>query len=76
MVNFSYRQVDQNWFEGKIRDTIGIFPVTYVDLVEEVPQVSTSSSSSKVIDVDDPIILSKSVMKPLNIDTALTEYPV
>nr|XP_046274326.1 mucin-12-like isoform X6 [Scatophagus argus] len=38
------RQVDQNWYEGKIPDTTkqGIFPVSYVDIVKRSPsKVST-----------------------------------
>uniref|UniRef100_UPI0037E87BBB sorbin and SH3 domain-containing protein 2 n=1 Tax=Semicossyphus pulcher TaxID=241346 RepID=UPI0037E87BBB len=33
------RQVDQNWYEGKIPDTTkqGIFPVSYVDIVKRSP---------------------------------------
>lgn len=26
------RQIDENWFEGKIGDRKGIFPVTYVEV--------------------------------------------
>ncbi|KAJ0033141.1 hypothetical protein NQD34_000248 [Periophthalmus magnuspinnatus] len=37
------RQVDQNWYEGKIPDTTkqGIFPVSYVDLVKRSPSKSS-----------------------------------
>lgn len=38
------RQVDQNWYEGKIPGTTkqGIFPVSYVDLVKRPPsKIST-----------------------------------
>lgn len=38
------RQVDQNWYEGKIPGTTkqGIFPVSYVDVVKRPPsKVST-----------------------------------
>uniref|UniRef100_A0A665WBJ4 Sorbin and SH3 domain containing 2a n=1 Tax=Echeneis naucrates TaxID=173247 RepID=A0A665WBJ4_ECHNA len=33
------RQVDQNWYEGKIPDTTkqGIFPVSYVDIIKRSP---------------------------------------
>ncbi|KAM4603276.1 sorbin and SH3 domain-containing protein 2 [Polymixia lowei] len=36
------RQVDQNWYEGKIPDTTkqGIFPVSYVDIVKHSPSKS------------------------------------
>ncbi|KAM3864939.1 sorbin and SH3 domain-containing protein 2 [Diretmus argenteus] len=36
------RQVDQNWYEGKIPDTTkqGIFPVSYVDIVKRSPSKS------------------------------------
>uniref|UniRef100_A0A667W8K7 Sorbin and SH3 domain containing 2 n=1 Tax=Myripristis murdjan TaxID=586833 RepID=A0A667W8K7_9TELE len=36
------RQVDQNWYEGKIPDTNkqGIFPVSYVDIVKRSPSKS------------------------------------
>ncbi|KAM6972326.1 sorbin and SH3 domain-containing protein 2 isoform 2-T2 [Aplochiton taeniatus] len=36
------RQVDQNWYEGKIPDTTkqGIFPVSYVDVVKRSPSKS------------------------------------
>ncbi|XP_061840088.1 sorbin and SH3 domain-containing protein 2-like isoform X2 [Nerophis lumbriciformis] len=36
------RQVDQNWYEGKIPDTSkqGIFPVAYVDLIKRSPSKS------------------------------------
>ncbi|XP_077965401.1 sorbin and SH3 domain-containing protein 2 isoform X11 [Gasterosteus aculeatus] len=42
------RQVDQNWYEGRIPDTSkqGIFPVSYIDIVKR----STSKSSSHHID--------------------------
>ncbi|XP_032357102.1 sorbin and SH3 domain-containing protein 2 isoform X4 [Etheostoma spectabile] len=42
------RQVDQNWYEGKIPDTTkqGIFPVSYVDIVKRSP----SKSSARHID--------------------------
>ncbi|KAM8880202.1 sorbin and SH3 domain-containing protein 2 isoform 5-T5 [Spinachia spinachia] len=42
------RQVDQNWYEGKIPDTTkqGIFPVSYIDLIKR----SASKSSSHHID--------------------------
>ncbi|XP_029949141.1 sorbin and SH3 domain-containing protein 2 [Salarias fasciatus] len=38
------RQVDQNWYEGKIPDTTkqGIFPVSYVDIVKRSPARSSS----------------------------------
>ncbi|KAF7659587.1 hypothetical protein LDENG_00296410 [Lucifuga dentata] len=38
------RQVDQNWYEGKIPDTTkqGIFPVSYVDIVKRSPSKSSS----------------------------------
>lgn len=38
------RQVDQNWYEGKIPGTTkqGIFPVSYVDVVKRPPsKIST-----------------------------------
>ncbi|KAI1887584.1 hypothetical protein AGOR_G00191810 [Albula goreensis] len=36
------RQVDQNWYEGKIADTNkqGIFPVSYVDIIKRSPSKS------------------------------------
>ncbi|XP_066574327.1 sorbin and SH3 domain-containing protein 2 isoform X8 [Amia ocellicauda] len=36
------RQVDQNWYEGKIPDTSkqGIFPVSYVDVIKKSPSKS------------------------------------
>uniref|UniRef100_A0AAQ4NNM6 Sorbin and SH3 domain containing 2a n=1 Tax=Gasterosteus aculeatus aculeatus TaxID=481459 RepID=A0AAQ4NNM6_GASAC len=42
------RQVDQNWYEGRIPDTSkqGIFPVSYIDIIKR----STSKSSSHHID--------------------------
>ena len=38
------RQVDQNWYEGKIPETTkqGIFPVSYVDIVKRSPSKSSS----------------------------------
>ncbi|XP_078807077.1 sorbin and SH3 domain-containing protein 1 isoform X18 [Oryzias latipes] len=38
------RQVDQNWYEGKIPDTTkqGIFPMSYVDLVKPSPSKSSA----------------------------------
>ncbi|XP_054866225.1 sorbin and SH3 domain-containing protein 2 isoform X8 [Amphiprion ocellaris] len=38
------RQVDQNWYEGKIPDTTkqGIFPVSYVDIVKRSPSKSST----------------------------------
>nr|XP_020470007.1 sorbin and SH3 domain-containing protein 2 isoform X5 [Monopterus albus] len=38
------RQVDQNWYEGKIPDTTkqGIFPVSYVDIVKRSPSRSSA----------------------------------
>ncbi|XP_031718830.1 sorbin and SH3 domain-containing protein 2 isoform X8 [Anarrhichthys ocellatus] len=38
------RQVDQNWYEGKIPDTAkqGIFPVSYIDIVKRSPTKSSS----------------------------------
>ncbi|XP_047144927.1 sorbin and SH3 domain-containing protein 1 homolog isoform X2 [Hydra vulgaris] len=35
------RQVDENWFEGKFDDNIGIFPVNYVEVIKE-PLVETA----------------------------------
>ncbi|XP_072318360.1 uncharacterized protein [Eucyclogobius newberryi] len=42
------RQVDQNWYEGKIPDTTkqGIFPVSYVDLVKRSPARSSTQHSN------------------------------
>ncbi|KAL6110911.1 sorbs2 [Pungitius sinensis] len=42
------RQVDQNWYEGKIPDTTkqGIFPVSYIDIIKR----TTAKSSSHLID--------------------------
>ncbi|XP_062420349.1 sorbin and SH3 domain-containing protein 2 [Pungitius pungitius] len=42
------RQVDQNWYEGKIPDTTkqGIFPVSYIDIIKR----TTAKSSSHHID--------------------------
>uniref|UniRef100_A0A8D2ZI11 Sorbin and SH3 domain containing 2a n=1 Tax=Scophthalmus maximus TaxID=52904 RepID=A0A8D2ZI11_SCOMX len=36
------RQVDQNWYEGKIPDTTkqGIFPVSYIDIIKRSPSKS------------------------------------
>ncbi|XP_046901241.1 sorbin and SH3 domain-containing protein 2 [Hypomesus transpacificus] len=41
------RQVDQNWYEGKIPDTNkqGIFPVSYVDILKRSPAKSSTHSS-------------------------------
>ncbi|XP_068606769.1 sorbin and SH3 domain-containing protein 1-like [Brachionichthys hirsutus] len=38
------RQVDHNWFEGKIPDTTkqGIFPVAYVDIIKRSPSKSSA----------------------------------
>ncbi|TNN89706.1 Sorbin and SH3 domain-containing protein 2 [Liparis tanakae] len=38
------RQVDQNWYEGKIPDTSkqGIFPVAYIDIVKRSPSKSSA----------------------------------
>ncbi|KAM9314859.1 sorbin and SH3 domain-containing protein 2 [Pholidichthys leucotaenia] len=38
------RQVDQNWYEGKIPDTTkqGIFPVSYVDIIRRSPSKSSA----------------------------------
>lgn len=38
------RQVDQNWYEGKIPDTTkqGIFPVSYVDIVKRSPSKTSA----------------------------------
>ncbi|XP_038568954.1 sorbin and SH3 domain-containing protein 2 isoform X3 [Micropterus salmoides] len=38
------RQVDQNWYEGKIPDTTkqGIFPVSYVDIIKRSPSKSSA----------------------------------
>ncbi|XP_058497725.1 sorbin and SH3 domain-containing protein 1 isoform X14 [Solea solea] len=38
------RQVDQNWYEGKIPDTTkqGIFPVSYVDIMKRSPSKSST----------------------------------
>lgn len=40
------RQVDQNWFAGKIPGTNkhGIFPVSYVDIIKKSPIKSPSQS--------------------------------
>ncbi|XP_052342593.1 sorbin and SH3 domain-containing protein 1-like isoform X12 [Oncorhynchus keta] len=40
------RQVDQNWYEGKIPDTNkqGIFPVAYIDIVKRSPSKSPAPS--------------------------------
>lgn len=38
------RQVDQNWYEGKIPDTTkqGIFPISYVDIVKRSPSKTST----------------------------------
>ncbi|KAM3623881.1 uncharacterized protein V6R79_016629 [Siganus canaliculatus] len=38
------RQVDQNWYEGKIPDSTkqGIFPVSYVDIIKRSPSKSSA----------------------------------
>lgn len=38
------RQVDQNWYEGKIPDTTkqGIFPISYVDIVKRSPSKTSA----------------------------------
>uniref|UniRef100_A0A8C6S7Y6 Osteoclast-stimulating factor 1 n=1 Tax=Neogobius melanostomus TaxID=47308 RepID=A0A8C6S7Y6_9GOBI len=43
------RQVDQNWYEGKIPDTTkqGIFPVSYVDLVKRSPSKSSAHHTDR-----------------------------
>ncbi|VDO00310.1 unnamed protein product [Rodentolepis nana] len=32
------RQVDENWFEGRINNRVGFFPVNYVEVIEPLPQ--------------------------------------
>uniref|UniRef100_A0A665WBI1 Sorbin and SH3 domain containing 2a n=1 Tax=Echeneis naucrates TaxID=173247 RepID=A0A665WBI1_ECHNA len=53
------RQVDQNWYEGKIPDTTkqGIFPVSYVDIIKRSP----SKGSAHYIDT----IITPSLHLPL-----------
>uniref|UniRef100_A0A8C9WEA3 Osteoclast-stimulating factor 1 n=1 Tax=Scleropages formosus TaxID=113540 RepID=A0A8C9WEA3_SCLFO len=43
------RQVDQNWYEGRIPETQrqGIFPVSYVDVIKRSPTTPTRSPGSQ-----------------------------
>ena len=34
------KQVDNNWYEGERHATVGIFPVTYVEILPNNPEVS------------------------------------
>ncbi|VDD80753.1 unnamed protein product [Mesocestoides corti] len=31
------RQVDENWFEGRLNGKVGFFPVNYVEVLEPLP---------------------------------------
>uniref|UniRef100_A0A3B3QQY8 Sorbin and SH3 domain containing 2a n=1 Tax=Paramormyrops kingsleyae TaxID=1676925 RepID=A0A3B3QQY8_9TELE len=50
------RQVDQNWYEGKILDTQrqGIFPVSYVDIIKQSPSTPSRSPGSQGYGSDRP----------------------
>ena len=41
------RHVDPNWYEGRVGNRQGIFPVTYVDIIKdpETPMSTPMSSS-------------------------------
>ncbi|XP_037049283.1 sorbin and SH3 domain-containing protein 1 isoform X6 [Bradysia coprophila] len=43
------RRVDDNWFEGRIANRKGIFPVSYVDVLTDIGADSTPIISSKPI---------------------------
>ncbi|XP_048851861.1 LOW QUALITY PROTEIN: sorbin and SH3 domain-containing protein 2 [Brienomyrus brachyistius] len=50
------RQVDPNWYEGKILDTQrqGIFPVSYVDVIKQSPSTPSRSPGSQGYGSDRP----------------------
>jgi len=41
------KQVDNNWYEGERNASVGIFPVTYVEILPNNPEVSTLSKKEK-----------------------------
>ena len=38
------KQVDNNWYEGERNASVGIFPVTYVEILPNTPEVSNKAS--------------------------------
>ena len=38
------KQVDNNWYEGERNASVGIFPVTYVEILPNNPEVSNIAS--------------------------------
>ena len=38
------KQVDNNWYEGERNASVGIFPVTYVEILPNTPEVSNRAS--------------------------------
>lgn len=36
------RQVDENWYEGRLKDKEGFFPVNYVEVIEPLPPSATA----------------------------------
>ncbi|VDK35240.1 unnamed protein product [Taenia asiatica] len=36
------RQVDENWYEGRLNDKKGFFPVNYVEVIEPLPPSATA----------------------------------
>lgn len=48
------RRVDQNWYEGRINDKKGIFPASYIQVVQEPGESRRSSVSSTSKAVESP----------------------
>lgn len=42
------RQVDEHWMEGRIGQRRGIFPISYVDVIQPCSSASVSSTSFRL----------------------------
>ncbi|KAM4702500.1 sorbin and SH3 domain-containing protein 1 [Rhinophrynus dorsalis] len=44
-VVYIYKQIDQNWYEGEHHGRVGIFPISYIELVPETEKVQPRKAS-------------------------------
>ncbi|KAE8590927.1 hypothetical protein XENTR_v10018250 [Xenopus tropicalis] len=42
---FIYRQVDENWFEGEHHGRVGIFPISYIEVIPETEKAQPRKAS-------------------------------
>ncbi|XP_072281214.1 sorbin and SH3 domain-containing protein 1 isoform X5 [Pyxicephalus adspersus] len=53
---FIYKQVDQNWFEGEHHGRVGIFPISYIEMLPQTEKVQPQKTSPvQVLEYGDAI---------------------